>query len=112
MLLKVLEIIFIVIAGLFGLALIINKTYIVNLKDNLKKSDYVAYIAMLLAIYVVSAIAVGLLIPNIYKKFVMILFGLSPFIIGRLATYEKEKFYTAIQFICVILSSVFVILLG
>lgn len=112
MLLKIAECVFIVICFLFVFSLILNKIYIVNLKDNLKKSDYVASIALLLAIYVLSAIMVCIFIPNVHKKTVMMLFALSPFIIGKLATYEKEKFYTAIQIICIITSFIFVIILG
>ena len=112
MLLRIIEYIFIIIGFLFAISLILNKIYIANLKDNLKKSDYIAGIAILLAMYVVSAIIVGVYIPTIYKKLVMTIFGLSPFIIGKLATYEKEKFYTIIQITCIITSLVFVILLG
>ncbi len=112
MLLKVSENIFIIFAVLFGLALIINKIYIVKLKDNLKKSDYIAGIALLLAMYVVLSLIVGILIPTIYKKASMILFALSPFIIGKLATYEKEKIYAVIQILSVFISVFFVIIFG
>ena len=112
MLLKIVEGIFIISAVLFGFSLIINKVYVVKLKDNLKKSDYVAGIAILLAMYVILSLVLGILIPSVYKKSVMLLFALSPFIIGKLATYEKEKIYTAIQILSVFISVLFVILFG
>jgi len=112
MLLKIVEYIFIIVCFLLLFALIMNKIYFVNIKDNLKKSDYIAGIAILIAVYFLSAILVSIFIPNVYSKLGMVLFAFSPFIIGKLATYEKEKFFTAIQIIFVIASSFFVILLG
>lgn len=75
----------------------------------MKKSDYVAGIALLFALYVLSALITAILIPNIYCKIVMILFALSPFIIGKMATYEKEKIYTVFQILSILASGIFVL---
>jgi len=109
MLLKIAEFIFIVISLLLGSALIINKTYICHVQDNMKKSDYVAGIALLFALYILSGFCLAIFVPGIYCKIIMMLFALSPFIIGRIATYEKEKFYTFVQILSVWVSCIFMI---
>lgn len=109
MLLRILEYTFIVIGILFCLALIFNKTYICKIKDNIKKSNYVAGIAGLLVLYIILAFITGILIPGVYNKIIMILFAISPFIIGKFATYDKEIVFTSIQFLCALISVIYII---
>ena len=109
MLLKYLGYIFIIVGSLLCLSLIVNKVYICKIKDNIKKSNYVAGIAGLLALYIIFAFIISIFIPQYYNKILMLLFALSPFIIGKFASYEKELLYTSIQFICVLLSTIYIL---
>ena len=61
----------------------------------------------LFVIYIISALILAIFIPGIINKAAIVFFGLSPFIIGRLATYEKEKIYSLIQIIFVIISVIY-----
>ncbi len=72
-------------------------------------SIFVTIVAIMLFLYILSCFAMSVFCPNYFNKFMMLMFGLSPFIIGRLAVYEKLKKYSAIQVLCVILSLVFLI---
>ena len=110
MLLKIFEYIFIASGILFCIFLIMHKAYVSKLNDNMKKSDYVACLAVLLSIYILSAVITGVMIPDWYKKVLMLLFAISPFIIGKIATYEKEKMYTGIQIISIVISAAFVLI--
>ena len=112
MLLRIFEYIFITSGILFSILLIIHKTYISKLNNNMIKSDYVAGLVVLLSIYVLTAVITGIIVPVWYKKALMLFFAILPFIIGRIATYEKEKIYTGIQIISIVISTVFVLIFG
>lgn len=112
MLLNYLEYIFISIGILLCTALILNKTHFCKLTNNIQKSNCVAAIGGLLTFYVIFAMIIAFFIPNVYDKLVMFIFAISPFIIGKFATYEKEPLFTIIQFFCVLISVIYVIKLN
>lgn len=110
MLVKLLNYSFILTSSLLILSIILFKLYVSKLKDNMKSSAFVALIAVFLGLYVIFAITLGFIYKNILSTFIMFLFGLSPFIIGKLATYEKEKYYTMFQLFTVFVSIIYVMI--
>ncbi len=93
---------------LFVLTIIIHKLFISKQKDMMKASNFIACMASFMAIYVLSGIILTFAEPKLTHKLIILLFALSPFIIGKLATYEKEKIYSFIQILCVLISILFV----
>ena len=96
-----LKILIAVFGLLFVFSIIIHKLFVSKIKDNMKISHFLALIAILMALYIVFGI-----IYSIKTNILFLLFALSPFIIGRFATYEKEKLYSFIQILCILLSVV------
>ena len=78
-------------------------------KDFVKQSGFVALIGGTFIVYVLCGLGISVFLPGLIKKIIMIIFAISPFIIGKLVSYEKLKFYSIIQILCVILSVVYVI---
>lgn len=76
-----------------------------------KLSAFVSSIAIFLLMYLLATLILIVIVPNILHKLILILFALSPFIIGKIVTYKKLKFYSVIQILCVILSVGFVVLI-
>ncbi|MCI1273224.1 MAG: hypothetical protein LKG27_02180 [Clostridiaceae bacterium] len=109
MLLIVLKYLFIAIGSLLAILITCGKLFVFKLKDNILVSNYTASIAGGFFLYAISAISLIIFAPNLIDKMLMLMFGLSPFIIGNLATYEKENVFTVIQIITAIASVIFVI---
>ena len=76
----------------------------------MRASDYISIMAIFMFAYIILALILAALIPGSINKIVMAIFGLSPFIIGKLVTYKKVKIYTYGQIFCVILSLVYIII--
>lgn len=109
MLLDILKYSFIIIGSMLAIMITCGKLYVFKLKDNILVSNYAASIAGGFFLYAIFAILLIIFAPNLIDKFLMLMFGLSPFIIGKLATYEKENIFTIIQVITALISVVFVI---
>ena len=97
MYLKILEILFVISGILLVLLLSLREFISSKIKDNLKVSAFVSFIAGILLIYIVLAILLAIFGKGGIYKFLMAFFGVSPFIIGRFASYEKIKIYSFIQ---------------
>ena len=80
-------------------------------KDLGKLSPFVSSIAIFLLLNELFAIILVCVVPGMINKLVIILFALSPFLIGKIVTYKKLRFYSIIQILCVILSIGFVALI-
>ncbi len=106
-----LKLIFIISGLLFVLSIIVHKLYVSKQKDMMKASHFIAAMAIFMGIYILSGIILSFLIPNFLYRLLIIVFALSPFIIGKLATYEKEKIYSFIQVFCVLISLVFILII-
>jgi len=81
-----------------------------KIKDNVKLSDIMGKIALEFGIYTLIAFIFAVwafLNLEIKQGIIMSLFALSPFIIGRLATYHTKHIFTGIQFLVIILSVVY-----
>ena len=94
-----LKTLFILSGLLFVLSIIIHKLFVSKIKDAMKISNFIALMAIFMALYIIFGIVLAFRYNPIY-----IIFALSPFIIGKLATYQKEKIYSIIQIICVLIS--------
>lgn len=99
--------IFMISGFLFVLSVIIHKLYISKQKNIMIASHFIASMAIFMSLYILSGIILALIIPNIVNKLIILVFALSPFIIGKFATYNKEKIYSFIQIVCVLISIVF-----
>ena len=105
-----LETMFIFIAGLLVFILSLYKLFICKLKRTSKTSLYISFMTGILLIYILSAVLLVIFEPEIWSKIIILIFGLSPFIIGRLATYEKENMYSWIQIGTITLGIFYVLL--
>ena len=105
MLIKIFNYLFIFCAISFVVEVVLLKTYFIKIKDNVKSSEFVALITFSLAFYIIFALIITLL----QKNLLMLCFALLPFVIGKLATYEKEKLYTSMQLFFVIISAFYAI---
>ena len=84
---------------LFVFSIIIHKLFVSKIKDNMKISHFLALMAILMGLYIVFGI-----IYSFKSNILFLFFALSPFIIGKIASYEKEKLFSFIQILCVLLS--------
>lgn len=81
-----------------------------KIKDNIKLSDMMGRLALEFGIYILCAIIFAIwafLNLEIKQGLIMSLFAMSPFIIGRLAAYNTKHIFTGIQFLVIILSTVY-----
>ena len=106
---KIFSIIFSLSGLAFILSILIHKLYVSKLKDMMKVSQFVVIISIFMGIYILSGIVLAFFMPYILNRILVLLFALSPFIIGKFATYTKEKMYSLIQIICVLTSIIFVL---
>lgn len=85
---------FFIIIGFILILLLSMRSFISSkINDNLKVSAFISVIAAFLLLYIILAIILTVIIPNNLYKGIILLFGISPFIIGKLATYEKIKLF-------------------
>ena len=105
--LKILEILLVFFAIGFCTMILSCRKYISTVQDNIKASNFVAVMGFLLVFYVISTILIAILDRNILTKILMVLFGLSPFVIGPVATYEKHRLYTFVQVLTILISAIY-----
>lgn len=86
------------------LFIIYGKVFVFKKQDAIFVSNFCALIALLLTLYVILSFLYAIIEPALISKLIMILFGLTPFLIGRIATYNSEKYFTTLQ-VCFILIS-------
>ena len=97
MFLKILEILFIIIGIMLVILLSFREFISSKIKDNSKVSAFISFIAGVLLLYIILAILLAIFAPNGAYKALMAFFGVSPFIIGYFANYEKIKIFSFIQ---------------
>jgi hypothetical protein len=110
MLLITLKIIFFVISLWLVLTISAKKIFLHKIADNVQISEFVAFIGLLIMLYVICAIIVAIFIPSYINKIILLLLGASPFIIGKFATFEKENLFSIIQLLSIILGMAFITL--
>lgn len=111
MLIKSLYLIFILISFVLACMIVVQKLIMCKIKDNIKKSDFVAAIAVLFFLYVLFALLLVIFTPVLMSKFIMLVFALSPFIIGRLATFKSENFYSILQVLIILISGCYIFII-
>ncbi len=104
MCLKILEILFVLSAVVLTTQLITLFFGITKKMEPMKASAYVSAVAMALFIYVVTAIGLAIFLPSLHSKLIMLVFAISPFLIGKVASYPKLKIFSIFQILCVIMS--------
>ena len=102
-----LKILFIIIGFILFLMLSFYKLYLCKKPRTEKVSVFVSGLGAIFLLYIVIAVLLAIFIPGIINKSVLLFFGISPFIIGKLATYEKEKIYSLIQILFVAVSVIY-----
>lgn len=106
-----LKYIFILFAFILAFMIMLYKIYIQKQKRTSKTAEYLSVLTWAFALYIISAVILAIFIQGGVNKAVVAIFALSPFIIGKFATYEKESFYSLIQVTCAIISGVYVFLI-
>ena len=104
-----LNLVFIIIGSLLTFLFCLYKLYIAKLAYSPKISTYVSFLTGVLLLYTFLAIIMGFFQKDIFHKIILILFGLSPFIIGKFATYKTEKYYSLLQILLIIGSIIYII---
>lgn len=104
------KIIFCVIAMMLALLLTVRAVFDSKFKNNNKLSPVIALIGGLFLFYTLFGLFLCIIYPGLLNKLILLIFSVSPFIIGKLVRYKSLKFYTTIQIICVILSIGFVVI--
>ena len=93
---------------LFGILLFsllcIYKLFVEKKNRTEKTAVYVSFMGAVLLLYVLSGILFAIFAPAFLAKVIIGIFAVSPFIIGKVVTYNKEGFYSFIQILCVFLS--------
>lgn len=102
-----LKLLFIICAILLCSLLILYKLVISKRKRTEKTAAFISFMGAMVFLYVLSGILLSIFIPNIINKLIIALFAISPFIIGKFATYEKESFYSFLQIFCIITSTIY-----
>ena len=105
-----LKITFLAISILLVLLLLVYKLHICKLKRTSRTSLYISVIAGVLLLYILCGMIFPLFVSGALNKMVIFLFAISPFIIGKFATYEKEKIFSYIQILTVAFSAFYVLI--
>ena len=98
--------IFIVFGCLFVLSLVTGKLCVFKLKDTMFVSNYIALMTAFMGMYCITGFVLMFRVPFIQLKLLLLLFSLSPFILGQFATYKSEKIFTLLQILVIIASIV------
>lgn len=101
---------FVINAIIFGSMIVYGKCFVFRKKKPQFVSDYCATLAVFLGLYSILSIILVWFLPSTTSKLLMLAFGISPFLIGALATYHTEKYFTAIQVILIAASAGYVLL--
>ena len=108
MYLKIMEFGFLGIALILTFLLFIRELGITKKLSPMRASDFVSSIAGFMFFYVILAFLLAIFVKGMQVKFTMALFGIMPFVIGKIVTYKKVRFYSIIQIVCIITSIVYV----
>lgn len=110
MCLKIIEGLFILAALLLTLLMLVRECGITKKMSPMKASDFVSSIALFVFLYVFFALLLVFILPGLHNKLIMVIFAISPFVIGKLVTYQTVKLYSFIQILCIVISAVYAII--
>ena len=103
-----LKIMFIIISLLAASTIVIGKLFIFGRQKPVIVGNYAASVGAILGLY--SILAIAMMTQGGYlDKLVMLIFALSPYLIGKIVTYRSIKLFTLMQIILLMLSALFVI---
>ena len=111
MLVMISKFLYLLTALVFVSMIIYGKLFVFKKKKPQFVSDYCATMAGFLGVYTILSLTLVWLIPDMLGKSVILGFAVAPFIIGLLATYHTEKYYTAFQVILLLLSMTYIVTL-
>ena len=110
MLALIFKYLFVINAIILGSMIIYGKLFVFKKKKPQFVSDYCATLAGSIGAYSLLSIAMAWFLPETNAKLLMLGFAVSPFLIGLLASYHTEKYYTLIQILVIALSTAYVLL--
>lgn len=110
MLALVVKALFVIISLIACSMFVYGKLFVFKKKHPSFVSAYCATMAIFVAIYSILALALVWLMPSSNSKLIMFGFAISPFLIGLLATYHTEKYYTIVQILVFLTSILYVVL--
>lgn len=104
-----LKIIFISISTLLILTIATGKFFIFNCKNSKHLTQCGLIMAILFALYSICALLLTFFTGRISYKIILILFAISPYIIGKLTTYKSLNLSTIIQLLILLTGMFYVI---
>jgi len=104
-----LKIFFISISSLLIFTIFTGKFFIFNCTNSRYMAQCGLVMAILFALYSINGIILAILPSSITYKIILIALGISPYIIGRLATYETLNVATFVQLTLLLGGIVYVI---
>lgn len=102
-----LKVFFLICAIIFFSLMCLYKLFISKQKRTEKTAIFVSFMGASLLLYVISGVLFGIIAPTLINKLVILFLALSPFLIGKFATYEKENYYSFLQIFCIALSTIY-----
>ena len=109
MCLKIFSFTFLVLAIYLTMQMIALMSGVTNKMRPMESSKFISSIAAVMLGYVINAFLLMLFIPQWHAKVIFLAFGIMPFLIGNVATYQKLKLFSILQTICVIMSGVYIL---
>jgi hypothetical protein len=106
-----LKILFLIFSILLVLFMFVYKKFVCKLKRTSKTSVFVSFLAGILLFYILTTILYAITTKGILNKVILMLLAFSPFIIGKFATYEKEKLYSYLQILIVTFGIFYVLMI-
>ena len=109
MLTAICKYIFIALAIILTSMIVYGKLFVFKKKHPAFVSDYCGTMAGLLLVYILFSLILAWMFPGTSQKLAMLGFAIAPFLIGLLATYHTEKYFTVLQVFVYLISIFFVI---
>ncbi|GEM_PF-1495737 len=101
--------------ALFGILLALNIALcefgFTKKMSGMRASDFLSYVAVTMFGYILAALVLVFFVHGGINKVLIALFGISPFIIGKVVTYHKLRFYSIIQIAIITLSAVYIFII-
>ena len=98
---------FIAAGVLLALMITVFKLFIQKKKRTEKTVLYTHILIWVFVLYIASAFLLALFAPKTANKAAAVFFAVSPFIIGRFASYKYETVFSIIQIFCALLSAAY-----
>lgn len=110
MLTNIIKWLFVLISVILICMISYGKLFVFRKKKPQFVSDYCATMAGIFGAYSICGLLLVWLFTPTTDKVVMFGFAVSPFLIGLVATYHTEKYYTLAQLLLLVFSAAYVIL--